>query len=149
MPHDYATSFSVERPALDVFQAILDVRSWWSGDIRGEAEHVGDEFTYRHGDMHRSVQRVVELEPGRRVVWRVIDSELRFASPPTEWTGTTVRFEIEEKEGSTSVRVVHEGLSPHFACFDACSKGWDAFAGGNLKRRIETGLPQADPFARA
>ncbi|HCB59269.1 MAG TPA: ATPase, partial [Arthrobacter bacterium] len=45
------------------------------------------EFTYRHPPQHYSLQRVVKLEPDRRVVWRVTDSHLAFISEPGEWTG--------------------------------------------------------------
>jgi hypothetical protein len=69
----FAATFTVDQTPDAVFAAIVDVRSWWTGDIDGAAEQLGDEFTYRYEDEHRSTQQVMELVPGRRVAWRVVD----------------------------------------------------------------------------
>ena len=70
------------------------MRGWWSGDIDGPTDRLGGEFTYRYEDMHRSTQRITELEPGRKIVWQVIDAELSFIADKAEWTGTSIIFDI-------------------------------------------------------
>ena len=82
--NDFTTTLLVDQSPDAVFAAIKDVRSWWEGDIEGSAEAVGDEFTYRYQDLHFSRQRVTEVVPGRRIVWRVVEATLTFLEDPSE-----------------------------------------------------------------
>jgi hypothetical protein len=118
---DFTASFTVDRSPGEVFAAINDVRGWWTGDIDGPTAAVGDEFTYRYEDVHRSTQRVTELVPGRRVVWLVTDAHLSFTDDPAEWTGTQVVFDIRATDTGTEVRFQHVGLSPDVDCYESCS----------------------------
>jgi hypothetical protein len=61
MSTSFTASFVVDRAPEDVFERIVDVRSWWTGDIEGSSVQVGDEFTYRFKDFHVSRQRVTAL----------------------------------------------------------------------------------------
>jgi hypothetical protein len=70
---NFTTTFMVDRTPEEVFAAINNVRGWWSGNIYGDTDKLGDEFTYRYEDIHRSTQRITESIPGKRVVWRVLD----------------------------------------------------------------------------
>ncbi|MFO0584339.1 MAG: SRPBCC domain-containing protein [Anaeromyxobacter sp.] len=144
---DFHLTFTVDLPAREVFDAIVDPRRWWSGEIRGEADRPGATFTYRYRDAHRSRQEVTELEPGRRVVWRVLDSHLSFLAEPDAWSGTEIVFELAERGGRTEVRFAHRGLTPDCECYGACSSGWSALVLGNLRRLIASGMPQPDAFA--
>src|SRR6185437_14969694 len=101
---DYTMSFIVEASPDRVYATINDVRSWWLGDVVGRSEHIGDEFTYRYADLHRSTQRVTELVPGRRVVWEVTDAYLSPSPDPEDWTGTQVVFDISPSGERTEVR---------------------------------------------
>ena len=92
----FTIAFCVDRSPDEVF-AVNDVRSWWPGPIEGGTDDIGGEFTYRHGDEHRSMQRITELAPGKRVAGRVVDVYLDFAADKTEWTGTEITFDIERR----------------------------------------------------
>ena len=133
---DFTTSFTVDRSPAEVFAAINDVRGWWTGDIEGPTAAVGDEFTYRYEDVHRSTQRVTELVPGRRVVWLVTDARLSFTDDPAEWTGTQVVFDIRAGDAGTEVRFQHVGLSPDVDCYESCSSAWAHYVNGSLRRHI-------------
>lgn len=135
----YTTAFTVDQTPEAVFAAINDVRAWWTGDVQGETHDLGDEFTYRYEDMHRSTQRITELVPGRRVAWRVVDAELSFVVDKKEWTGTDIIFDIARKGEKTEVRFTHAGLVPEVECFNDCSAGWAHYINGSLKSFISAG----------
>ena len=142
----YSTSYTVEQSPEEVFAAILAVGAWWTGQVEGRADELGAEFTYRHPPQHYSLQRVVELEPGRRVVWRVTDSHLPFIPEPDEWTGTEIVFDIFPAAGGTELRFTHVGLVPDVECFGACSTAWLHYVNGSLRSLITTGEGLPDPW---
>lgn len=133
---DFSTRFTVQQSPADVYAAINDVRGWWTGELDGPTSAVGDVFTYRHEDVHRSTQRVAESVPGRRVVWLVTDAHLSFTPDPAEWTGTQVVFDIAAGTDGTEVRFTHVGLSRERACYESCSSAWSYFVDERLRSRI-------------
>ena len=64
----FTTGFSVAQTPEAVFNAINNVRGWWSGEIDGETDKLGAQFTYRDKDFHRTKQKIAELIPGKKVV---------------------------------------------------------------------------------
>ena len=138
---DFTTTFAVDQTPAEVFAAINNVRAWWTGEINGSTETLGDEFTYRYEDMHRSKQKITELVPGKKVVWHVADAQLNFVHDKTEWTGTDIAFDISRNGDKTEVRFTHIGLVPEHECFDDCSNAWGFYVGGNLRNLIATGEP--------
>ena len=143
----FTASFTVAQTPEEVFTSINNVRGWWSGEVHGETNKLGAEFTYRYKDMHKSTQQVTELVLGKKVVWHVTDAELTFVKDKTEWIGTDIVFEISRKEGKTELRFTHVGLVPAFECYGGCSGAWGALVEGNLRKLIETGKSQPDVFA--
>ena len=144
---DYSATVSVDQSPEQVFAAINNVRAWWSGEIDGETDRLGGVFTYRYQNQHRSTQKVTELVPGKRIVWHVVDSDLRFIKKTDEWTSTDIVFDISRKNGHTEVRFTHVGLVPDEECYRNCSNAWSLLINGNLRKLITTGKSQPDPFA--
>jgi len=136
---NFTTTFTVEQTREDVFDAVNNVRGWWSGEIEGSTDKLNDEFTYRYGDVHYSKQKITELIPGRKVVWLVLDAYLSFAEDKSEWKGTEIAFEVSEQGDRTEVRFTHRGLVPEFECFDSCSNAWGSYINGSLRSLITTG----------
>jgi len=68
---DYTTTFTVDQSPEEAFEAIKNVRGWWSEEIEGRTDKVGDEFTYHYKDVHTCRMKLVELVPNQRVVWLV------------------------------------------------------------------------------
>lgn len=135
----FTTSFRVKQPAQQCFDAINDVRGWWTGEIEGKSGALGDAFTYRFKDMHRSTQTVTELVPGQRVVWQVSNAVLSFVKDKNEWNGTQIIFEISRHGDETEVRFTHAGLLPAFECYADCSNAWGFYVNDSLMKLITTG----------
>jgi hypothetical protein len=135
-------TFGVDQTPDEVFAAINDVRGWWSGDIQGDTDRLGAEFTYRNKDIHRSTQRITEFVPGKRVAWQVLDSDLSFLKNRSEWNGTTVLFEVFPENGKTEVRFTHVGLASDHECFDVCSNAWGFYINDSLRKLITAGQGQ-------
>lgn len=135
----FTTAFTVDQTPEEAFAAINNVRGWWSGDIEGNTDKLGDEWTYRYQDVHYSKQKTTELTPGKRVAWLVLDGYLGFVDDKTEWTGTDIAFDISRKGGKTEVRFTHTGLVPEFECFDDCSSAWSFYVNSSLRALIASG----------
>ena len=139
----FTTTVSVEQSPKEVFDAVRNVRGWWSKGLEGASEQPGDEFVFNVPGIHRSKIRVTEAVPNERVVWHVLDTWLDFADG-TEWNDTHIRFEITERDGRTHLQFTHDGLVPQFECYDACHAGWAFYINTSLRDLITTGTGQAD-----
>ena len=135
----YTTSFVVDQSPEDVFDAINDVRAWWSGAIEGHTDRLGAEFTYRYEDFHRSTHKITEFSPGKKVVWHTTDASINFVKDKTEWNGTDIVFEIAVKGGKTELRFTHVGLVPTIECYGGCSGAWGSYINESLRSLITTG----------
>jgi hypothetical protein len=140
---DYNTSFTVDQSPEQVFDAINNVRGWWSGEIDGPTDNLGAEFTYRYQDLHRSTQKITELVRGKKVVWRVLDAKLNFVKDKDEWNGTDIVFEIARKGDKTELRFTHVGLAPAIECYGKCAGAWGFYINESLRSLITTG--RGDP----
>jgi Activator of Hsp90 ATPase homolog 1-like protein len=137
---DFTTSFAVDQTPQEAFDAINNVRGWWSGKpgIEGSTDKLGDEFTYRYEPHHYSRQKIIELIPGKKVVWRVLEGSINFVEDKTEWNGTTITFDIAKKGNKTQVRFTHVGLTSLIECFNNCSDAWSSYINGSLRSLITT-----------
>ena len=136
---NFTTKFLVDQSPTEVFDAIADVRGWWSGIIEGVTDSLGAHFTYRYRDIHYSKQEITEFVPAQRVTWQIVDSSLNFTSDPNEWTGTEIEFEISDRNGQTEVRFTHKGLVPALECFKDCSDAWSYYVNDSLRPLITSG----------
>lgn len=129
---NFTTTLQVNKSATDVFNTVMNVRSWWSGlygeEFEGTSDKINDEFIFRAGEgMHYSRQKLVELEPNKRIVWLVTDSKLDFLNNKSEWTNTTISFDITEKDENTLVQFTHTGLVPEIECYSSCAPTWTKY----------------------
>jgi activator of Hsp90 ATPase-like protein len=142
---DYTLAFTVDQSPEEVFDAVNNVRGWWSGEIDGPTDKLGAEFTYRYEDVHRSTQKIVEFVPGKRVVWHVLDAQLNFAKDKTEWKGTNIVFDITKKGRETELRFTHVGLVPGIECYGRCAGAWGFYISDSLRSLITTGKGDPNP----
>lgn len=128
----------------EVFNAINNVRGWWSEALEGNSAKLNDEFIYRHKDIHYSKQLLIEVVPNEKVVWLVTDSNLSFVEHTTEWNNTKVCFEISQQNNKSQLLFTHIGLVPGCECFDGCSGGWSYYLNNSLVPLITTGKGNPD-----
>lgn len=84
----------------------------------------------------------VEVEPGKRLVytWGWETERLEVGPEPG---GSTITITLEPADGGTTVRLVHEGLTPEQD--EAHSHGWDHFL-GRLVAAATGGRAELDPM---
>jgi uncharacterized protein YndB with AHSA1/START domain len=136
---DFTTTFSVEQSPEKVFNAITNVRGWWSEEIEGATNKLGAEFIYHYEDVHRCKMKITEFVPGERIVWLVLDNYFNFTEDKTEWKDTQVIFEVSRKGDKSEIRFTHLGLVPEYECFNVCSNAWGSYINGSLRSLITTG----------
>jgi hypothetical protein len=136
---DYTTSFTVDQSPEEVFDAVNNVRGWWSDEVDGDTDELGAEFTFSLKDVHRSTHKITEFVPGKKIVWQTLSSRLSFVEDKTEWTGTTIVFEIAKVGSQSELRFTHIGLVPAFECYDGCSGAWGFYVEESLQKLITTG----------
>jgi len=141
---NFTTTFSVDKTPDEIFDAINNVRGWWSEEIEGSTDKLGAEFKFRYKDLHRSTQKITELVPGKKVVWHVLDSRINFVKDKTEWNGTDMVFEIAKKDGKTELRFTHVGLIPAVECYEDCSDAWSSYIKDSLRSLVTTGKGQPE-----
>jgi hypothetical protein len=142
---NFTTTLTVEQTPQDAFAAIKNVRGWWSEEIEGSTDKIGDEFTYHYKDVHRCKMKLTEANPGKKVVWLVVDNYFNFTKDKSEWKSTQVTFEISKKGNQTEIRFAHLGLVPEYECFDVCSNAWASYINGSLRSLIATGKGKPNP----
>ena len=115
---NYTVAILVDQTPEKIFEAINNVRGWWSGEINGNTDKLGAEFTYCVPDVHFSKQKITVLIPGKKIVWHVSEAALSFVKDKSEWKDTDIIFEIARKENKTEIRFTHVGLSPAYECYN-------------------------------
>jgi uncharacterized protein YndB with AHSA1/START domain len=143
---NYTTTFLVDQSPKEVFDAITNVRGWWSENVEGSTAKLNDVFEYHYKDIHRCTIKLIDVVPEQKMVWQVLDNYFNFISDQTEWVGTKVTFEINKKDDKTQVVFTHIGLVPTYECYDICFDAWTGYINGSLRGLIETGKGQPNPY---
>lgn len=142
---DFNTILLVDQTPAEVFNAINNVRGWWSENIEGGTTRLNDEFTYQFKDVHKCTMKLIEVIPDKKVVWLVLDNYFNFTEDKTEWTGTKIEFEISEKENKTQLHFTHRGLVPAYECYNICFDAWTHYINDSLRNLITTGKGLPNP----
>lgn len=142
---DFSTTITVNQTPNEVFNAINNVRGWWSEEIEGNTEKLNDEFRYHYKDVHTSKMKLIEVIPDKKVVWRVMENHFNFIKDNSEWMDNKIIFEITEKDGGTQLRFTQLGLVPSYECFDICQEAWTNYISNSLRSLITTGKGSPNP----
>jgi len=136
---DFTTTILVNKTPKQAFDAINNVRGWWSEEIEGSTDKLNAEFKYHFQDVHRCKMKITELVPNKKVVWLVEENHFSFTKDQNEWVGTKIIFEISKKDGKTEIHFTHQGLVPAYECYKICQDAWTQYIQESLKNLIEIG----------
>ncbi len=142
---NFTSTILVDKTPMEAFDAIKNFRAWWSEDIEGETDKLGETFFYHYKDVHLSKMKLIEMIPGKKLVYQVIANEFNFTKDKTEWVNTKLIFDISTKGPQTKVEFTHEGLVPEYECYSICNDAWTGFIQKSLKNLINTGKGEPNP----
>lgn len=142
---DFITIMEIDTTPQQVFDAVNNVRGWWSENIEGETGKLNGEFLYHYQDIHRCNIKIIEMIPGEKVVWHIVDNYFSFTADNGEWKDTKVIFEITERNGKTRLTFTHQGLVTSYECYQICHDAWTHYVQDSLKSLILTGQGKATP----
>ena len=136
---DFTTVLLVDQSPKEAFDAINNVRGWWSEEIEGGTEKLNDVFDYHYEDVHSCKMKLIEVIPDKKVVWHVLDNYFKFTKDKSEWKDTKIIFEISRQDNKTQIRFTHLGLVPDYECFEICRDAWSNYILNSLRLLITTG----------
>lgn len=136
---DFTTTIVVDQSPEDVFNAVNNVRGWWSESVEGITDQLNEEFLYYYKDVHISKMKIVEFIPFKKVVWLVLENHFSFTNDNTEWNGNRIIFDISRNGDKTALQFTQLGLVPAYECYDVCRDAWTSYIQGSLHNLITTG----------
>ncbi len=142
---NFTTTILVDEPAAAVFNAITNVRGWWSEEIEGGTAKQDDVFIYHYKDVHFCKVKLTEVIPNKKVVWLILDNDFSFTKDKSEWIDNTIIFEITEKGDKTELVFTQQGLVPAYECYGVCEEAWTNYITNSLRNLITTGKGQPNP----
>ena len=142
---NFTTTLLVDETPAEVFNAVNNVRGWWSQEIEGDTDKLNAEFIYHYKDVHISKMKITEFVPGKRITWLVMENYFNFTNDKNEWKGNKIIFEITEKGDKTELQFTQEGLVPAYECYDVCHDAWTNYIQKSLRSLITTGKGQPNP----
>jgi uncharacterized protein YndB with AHSA1/START domain len=113
---------------------------WWTTNTQGDSKVGGMlkfTFTSDGKELGGFDIKVLDLEPGKRVLWQVIEG-------PAEWVGTKISFELKQEGDYSIVLFKHEGWKEPVEFMYHCSTKWAIFL-MSLKSLVETGKGSPSP----
>jgi len=123
----------------DAYKALATregLAAWWTNYTRGESE-VDGVLEFRFGERGGFDMKVLELTPGKRVLWKVVDG-------PKEWVGTKISWDLRKEGERSIVMFKHEGWREPVEFMHHCSTKWAVFL-MSLKSLVENGRGAPSP----
>lgn len=142
---NFTSTIQVDKTPIEAFNAIRNFRGWWSEDIEGNTDQLNETFFYHYKDMHLCKIKLIEMVPGKKLVYLVVANEFSFTKDKTEWVNTKLVFDISTEGKQTKVTFTHEGLVPGYECYNVCHDAWTGFIQKSLKNLIDTGKGEPNP----
>jgi uncharacterized protein YndB with AHSA1/START domain len=133
----------IKAPLKEVYKALATregAAGWWTTSTQGDSK-VGGMLKFKFTSDGKEIGgfdiKVLDLEPGKRVLWQVIEG-------PAEWVGTKISFELKQEGDYAIVLFKHEGWREPVEFMHHCSTKWATFL-LSLKSLVETGKGAPSP----
>lgn len=136
----YTSTILVNKTTHDAFKAIQNFRGWWSQEIVGNTNKLGETFFYHYKDVHLCKIKLIEMQADKRLVYQIVDNEFNFTKDKSEWINTKLIFELQSEGYKTKIVFTHKGLVPEYECYAVCNDAWTSYIQGSLKDYIEKGI---------
>jgi hypothetical protein len=137
---DILHKVGIKSPApSEVYKALTSMdglSGWWTTDTTGHSK-IGEKIHFQFGERGFFDMKVLELEPGSKVLWQVVDG-------PAEWIGTRISFDLRQEGDYTVVMFKHQGWKEVVDFMHHCSTKWAIFL-MSLKSLVETSKGQPFP----
>ena len=136
--YDILHRVGIKASPREVYNALATcegLSGWWTTTTQGDSA-VGGILQFRFGPRGGFDMRVLDLDPGKYVLWQVVDG-------PSDWIDTRISFELKQDDHYTIVMFKHEGWRKPVEFMHHCSTKWGTFL-MSLKALLETG--KAAPF---
>src|SRR5580704_11167937 len=82
---NYTASILVDKDPKTAFNAIKNFRGWWSEEIEGKTDRLGEVFVYHYKDIHICKLKLIEIVPDKKLVYQVLDNQFSFTKDKSEW----------------------------------------------------------------
>jgi uncharacterized protein YndB with AHSA1/START domain len=140
---DIVHRVGIKAPLDQAYRALATregVAGWWTAGTSGDSKVGGmlkTVFTADGKVLGGFDLKVLELQPGKRVLWQVVEG-------PAEWMGTRIGFDLHQEDDFAIVLFKHEGWKEPVEFMYHCSTKWAVFL-MSLKALVETGKGQPSP----
>ena len=142
---DYTATIWVEQSPEEVFEAVKNFRAWWSEEIEGDTGKLNEVFFYHFKDTHLCKIKLIELVPGKELVYHLVDNQFSFTNDKSELTNTKLIFTISSEGGKTKLLFTHEGLVSDYECYKICCDAWSKHIENSLFDLITFGKGHPTP----
>lgn len=124
---------TVNVPASKVYETLTTAEGLseiWTNELIVNNQ-IGFINEFRFGSNDITKMRIEELITNKKVVWQCIDSN-------PEWLGTTISFDIVEKNGKSFITLRHSNWKEVTPFYRSCNYNWAIFL-YSLKSYCEDG----------
>jgi uncharacterized protein YndB with AHSA1/START domain len=129
--------FHINAPREKVFEAISTINgltNWWTVETTGNAS-VGGVIKFRFSTNGGPDMKVTSLISKEKVTWECLESN-------HGWKGHTFEFYLDENDGKTRVRFVHDGWNEQNDFYAICCFSWGRYM-ESLRQYCQTGKGEA------
>lgn len=136
--YDILHRVGIKASPSDVYNALATcdgLAGWWTTTTDGDSK-VGGILQFRFGPSGGFDMRVLDLVPGRHVLWQVVDG-------PQDWIDTRISFDLKQEDDYTILLFKHAHWRKPVEFMHHCSTKWGTFL-MSLKSLLETG--KAAPY---
>lgn len=146
-PGSYQHSLTVASTASEAYRAVTQgYNDWWTA-TNDAFNVVGDRIRFKFPpNVSYWTFEARILTPNKHVALQCVEASHKIPdkphAPATEWLGTALLFDIEQRDAQTTITLTHDGLVPTLDCYEICEAGWDFFFISSLKNYLASGVGQ-------